>query len=211
MFNKKNHFLILTYLLSFYIASNLFFISEDIFAATYIVSVSSDGVQANDNNYLPSTSANGRFITYQSRANNLVENDSNEKEDIFVHDRQTNETTRVSVSSVGLQGNDHSYSPSISADGRFVSFHSYANNLVPDDSNGRLDVFVHDRQSGETTRVSLSSAGVQGNYWSMNPSISADGRFVSFHSLANNLVEDDSNGVYEVFVHDRQTERYHTG
>ena len=84
--------------------------------------------------------------------------------DIFVHDRQTGSTTRVSVDSAGGQGNDESlYDPALSADGRYVAFYSTASNLVLGDTNGAWDIFVHDRQTGSTMRVSVDSAGGQGN------------------------------------------------
>ncbi len=114
-------------------------------------------------------------------------------------------TERVSVDSAGVQGNSGSGVPSISADGHYVAFTSYASNLVSGDTNGQLDVFVHDRQSGATERVSVDSAGAQGNRESYDPSISADGRCVAFHSWATNLVSGDTNGLYDVFVHDRQS------
>ncbi len=95
--------------------------------------------------------------------------------------------------------------PSISADGRLVAFYSYADNLTPDDANGFSDVFVHDIYSGETRLVSVDSDGNQGNGISLENSISANGRFVAFRSVADNLVVGDTNGVYDVFVHDMHT------
>jgi hypothetical protein len=107
---------------------------------------------------------------------------------------------RVSVASDGTQGNGHSWSPSISTDGRYVAFYSYASNLVPGDTNGRSDVFVHDRVTGQTTRVSVASDGSQGNGDSFVGSISADGRYVAFVSGASNLVPGDTNDKADVFV-----------
>src|SRR5207244_1451712 len=101
-------------------------------------------------------------------------------------------------------GNAHSSHPSISADGRYVAFQSYATNLVLGDDNGYIDVFVRDRQTGQTTRVSVDSAGLQGNDYSDSPSISADGSYVAFHAAASNLVPGDTNGKEDVFVRDRQ-------
>ena len=125
---------------------------------------------------------------------------------MFVHDRQTGETTRVSVSNDGTQANDESVDfPSVSEDGRFVVFESKASNLASDDTNGYGDVFIHDRQTGETKRISISSEGTQGNERSYDPFISANGRYVTFESEASNLVNDDTNGYGEVFVHDRLT------
>src|SRR4051794_40131562 len=111
-------------------------------------------------------------------------------------------TERVSVSSAGSQGDGYSYDQAISADGRFVAFHSRADNLVPGDTNGADDIFVRDRRTGRTERVSVSAAGRQGDGGSFSPSISADGRFVAFASRANNLVPGDTNGVTDVFVRD---------
>jgi Tol biopolymer transport system component len=172
------------------------------------VSVDSTGIQGNDPSGFgspPSLSADGRFVAFTSRADNLVAGDTNGVEDIFVHDRQTGQTTRVSVDSAGTQGNGPSDFPFISADGRFVAFQSRAGNLVAGDTNFVVDIFVHDRQTGQTTRVSVDSAGTQGNLDSLLPSISADGRFVAFESESNNLVAGDLNFVFHIFVHDRQT------
>ncbi|MEZ4512377.1 MAG: thrombospondin type 3 repeat-containing protein [Chloroflexota bacterium] len=183
---------------------------EDIFVhdrqtgATSRVSVNSSGGQGNSFSLAPSISSDGRFVAFESHASNLVSGDTNGSTDIFVHDRQTGETSRISVNSSGGQGNNHSSAPSISSDGRFVAFHSAASNLVSGDT-GRDDVFVHDRQTGETSRVSVNSSGDQGNSFSVLPSISSDGRFVAFTSYASNLVSGDTNGSHDVFVHDRQT------
>ncbi len=98
------------------------------------------------------------------------------------------ETTRVSVSAAGLEGSDASKEPSISANGRLVAFSSSADNLVPGDTNAESDVFVHDLRTGQTTRVSVDSAGQEGNNPSSSPSISANGRFVAFSSSASDLV-----------------------
>jgi len=120
---------------------------------------------------------------------------------------QAGDTTRVSVDSAGVEGNGFSTAPSISAssNGRYVAFQSQASNLVPGDGNGLPDVFVHDRQTGLTTRVSVDSAGAEGNGGSFASSISAvgNGRYVGFSSDASNLVPGDGNGVGDCFVHDR--------
>ena len=169
------------------------------------ISIASDGTQGNEGSSSPSISADGRYVAFHSFASNLVESDTNGYSDVFVHDRQTGETTRISIASDGTQGNEGSSSPSISADGRYVAFHSFASNLVESDTNGAVDVFVHDMQTGETSRDSIASDGTQGNSQSDNPSISADGRYVAFESNASNLVYEDTNVVYDVFVHDSQT------
>jgi Tol biopolymer transport system component len=169
------------------------------------VSLATDGTQGDSYSDNPSISADGRYIAFRSNASNLVPGDTNGTEDIFVRDRQTNTTTRVSVASDGTQGNDFSDNPSISADGRYVAFESYASNLVPGDTNATYDIFVRDRQTNTTTRVSVASDGTQGNNGSSYPSISADGRYVAFASIAGNLVPGDTNGLYDIFVRDRQT------
>ena len=169
------------------------------------VSVRSDGTEGNDDSFYPSISADGLYVAFFSSASNLVLNDTNSRRDVFVHDRQTGQTTRVSVDSYGTQGNDGSGDPSISGDGRYVAFSSGASNLVTGDDNGEYDIFVHDRQTGQTTRVSVDSNGTEGNGASEYLSISADGRYVAFSSYASNLVSDDTNGECDIFVHDRWT------
>jgi len=174
-------------------------------AATERVSVSSAGAEGNDLSWNCSISAGGRFVAFCSQASNLVPGDTNVNWDVFVHDRQTGTTERVSVSSAGAQGIGTSWGCSISTDGRFVAFESFASNLVPGDTNLSPDIFVHDRQTGVTERVSVSSVGAQGDWNSCFPSISPDGRFVAFLSDASNLVPGDTNGVRDVFVRDRQS------
>jgi Tol biopolymer transport system component len=169
------------------------------------VSLGPGGVQGDGNSRTVSISADGRFVAFGSSATNLVPADGNGSEDVFVADRQTGSVVRASLDSSGNEGNAGSFSPSISADGRFVAFHSFASNLVPLDTNGAADVFVRDLQAGTTERVSVDSLGVEAHGDSFYPSISADGRFVAFQSLAQDLVAGDVNGTQDVFVHDRQT------
>ncbi len=171
------------------------------------VSVDSAGNEANNGSYYPSLSADGRHVAYYSSADNLVPGDSNLNYDVFVHDRKTLQTTRVSVDSAGSQGNDASYGPSLSAHGRQVAFYGSASNLVTGDTNQCSDIFVHDRSTARTTRVSVSSVGTQGNSQSLDAAISADGRYVAFWSEASNLVPGDTNHAFDVFVHDRTESR----
>ena len=172
------------------------------------VSVDSAGNQGNGNSGHPVISADGRYVAFASDASNLAVGDTNGFRDVFVHDRDTGVTERVSVDSAGNQANQGSGPTgevAISADGRYVAFQSIASNLVPDDTNGRDDNFVHDRQTGTTERVSVDSNGTQGNDNSWSPAISADGRYVALSSSASNLVVGDTNGCVDIFVHDRQT------
>jgi Tol biopolymer transport system component len=163
------------------------------------------GNQANGSSTSPAISADGRFVTFVSVATNLVPSDTNGQTDVFVRDRQTGVTERVSVDRAGNEADGSSESAAISADGRFVAFASYAGNLVPSDTNGQSDIFVHDRQTGATERASVSSAGYQADGAGDSPAISADGRFVTFVSVASNLVPRDTNSQSDVFVRDRQT------
>jgi len=175
-------------------------------AVTTRVSVAVGGAQANGDSQRPSLSADGRFIAFESDSSNLVAGDTNGTTDVFVWDRLLGQTRRVSVGAGGVQGNSNSAAPSISADGRLVAFYSNASNLVANDSGGIGDLFVHDRLSGETTRVSVASNGAAANSASFPPTISANGRFVAFRSNANNLVAGCCiSGVVDVFVHDRIT------
>lgn len=128
--------------------------------------------------------------------------DTNREDDVFVRDRLAGVTERVSVAWNSRQGNDLSFDPAISANGRYVAFTSLASNLVPGDTNKVVDVFVHDRVTGATRRVSIGPAG-QGNSWSGEPRISADGRVVAFTSGASNLVAGDTNRADDVFIRDR--------
>jgi Tol biopolymer transport system component len=196
-------------------ASNLFAAdgngSQDVLVHNLVVgtttcaSVDATGTQGSFNNFVPAVSRDGRYVAFESESDNLVLGDTNGRNDAFVRDRQTGLTTRVSVDSSGVQGNKDSGTPAISADGRFVAFMSDATNLVVGDTNARTDVFVHDSQTGQTVRVSVDSAGVQGNNHSVQPVISPDGRFVAFSSTANNFAAGDTNSYYDVFMHDLQT------
>jgi len=181
--------------------------------ATTRVNVSSEGDEANGHSKSIQITPNSRFIAFDSTASNLVAGDSNlcpsdPCDDVFVHDRQTGETERVSVSTGGGQANGRSREPSISADGRFVGFSSGANNLATGDNNPTEDVFVHDRNTGITVRVSLSSGGTQGFSWSFSAALSTDGRLIAFDSDAEDLVPGDTNNCdfygrcRDVFVHD---------
>ncbi len=183
------------------------------------ISVDSAGNQANWDVVWPAISTDGRFVAFSSAASNLVPFDTNGVNDVFVHDRQTGITERISLDTSENQGSGHSgciwwdYGGtwlcflSISADGRYVAFNSEASNLVPGDTNGFIDVFVRDRQTGTTKMVSVDSAGSQSNQLSAVEwgSLSVDGRYVAFASFASNLVSGDTNAQDDMFVHDSTT------
>jgi Tol biopolymer transport system component len=181
------------------------FVRDRVAAVTSRVSVDSNGLQANGLSDFPVLSADGRFVVFSSLASNLVVGDIGGFQDIFRHDRQTGQTVLISQSDAGAQGNNNSFVSAISADGNFIAFSSAATNLVAGDSNARTDIFVRDVSAGTTTLVSRDSTGVLSNGTCSVPSISADGRYVGFLSLANNLVAGDTNLSADYFRHDRQT------
>jgi uncharacterized repeat protein (TIGR01451 family) len=180
------------------------YVRDRVAETTTIVSVHSDGTYANGPSYDPVISPDGRYVAYESSASNLVDGDSNGAADIFVHELATGQTRRVSVSSTGAEANADSATAQISYDGRLVTFYSSSSNLVADDTNGAADVFLHDLDTHETQRVSVTSAGVQGDGQSLSPAISSDGRYVSFMSLAKNLVPGVAATTYQVYLRDLQ-------
>jgi trimeric autotransporter adhesin len=194
--------------------SNLAALTIAPFGVTERLSVATDGSEANNSSDNPSMSANGRFVAFSSSATNLVPGDTNGVADIFVRDTCfgvasgcTPTTERISVTTAGVAADGASSLPSISTDGRYVAFESTATNLVPGDTNGGRDIFVRDTCASAsgctptTIRVSVSADGSQGNLPSFAPSISGDGRFVSFIS-GSILVLGDINTVSDAFVRD---------
>lgn len=153
----------------------------------------------------PSISADGRYAVFESNASNLVAGDNNGVSDIFLKDMQTGTLTRVSTTATGSESNGVSNGASISSDGRYVVFSSWATNLVTGDNNNRRDIFVKDILTGSITRATVSATNVEGNNSSDLGSISADGRYVSFQSDATNLITGDSNAKTDIFVKDLQT------
>ncbi|TWT43990.1 Protein TolB [Phycisphaerae bacterium RAS1] len=184
----------------------------DIFAqvlatgATELISRRSASQIGNDASDRPSVSADGRFVAFESLATNLVSGDTNAVSDVFVRDRSGAATTRVSVSVGGSQANGASRAASISADGRYVAFASDASNLVGDDDNGVTDIFVRDRNTGATIRVSLSSTGQETDGACANPHIAGDnGRYIVFESDATNFTSGGTGGRRHIYRHDRTT------
>ena len=192
--------------------------------ATIRMSVASDGTPGNGWSAGPGISATGRFVSFYSSATNLVPGDTNGEIDVFLHDRDTDgdgvfdepgamNTRRVSVGPGGAQANGPSFdgdAPSLSANGGIVAFTSHATNLVPGDTNDAQDVFVHDRATGVTTRVNVSSAGSMTQYLdSHGAGLSADGRWVAFVTADAQLADPSAyeRGYYDVLVHDRVTRR----
>lgn len=179
------------------------FVRDRLLGTTERVSLATNGAQADYGGGQPSISGDGRFVAFASLSTNLALGDLNEFVDVFVHDRQTGTTECVSVMpNGGFSNGGDSLFASISADGRFVAFQSMAGNLSTTLASGSGNIYVRDRQSGTTELASVSSSGVPGNSHSDQPRISADGRYVAFSSHAGNLIPNDTNGGWDVFVRD---------
>jgi Tol biopolymer transport system component len=167
------------------------------------VSVSTAGVQTDGLGSLyPVLSANGRYVAFQCWTSTLIPGDDSRETHIYLRDRWAATTERISVSSDGVPADNSNWEPQISADGRHISYYSYASNLVRGDTNGVVDVFLRDRRAATTTRVSVTSSGAQANGWSLYHSMTADGRSVAFQSDASNLVRGDTNDMFDVFIRD---------
>jgi Tol biopolymer transport system component len=180
------------------------FVVDRVTGLTEVVSLDMGGGEANGDSSDPSISADGHYVAFTSEASDLVPGDANAGTDVFVHDRHTETTERVSLSA-GADPDVGSFDPSVSADGGYVAFASSAGDLVAGDVNGSTDVFVHDREAGSTERVSLGAdaSGPSGD--SSAAAISADGRYVAFHSAADDIDPSDANSFTDVFVHDRES------
>jgi Tol biopolymer transport system component len=182
--------------------------------STFRVSEAVGGGDPTANSSWPSVSSDGRFIAFSSWASNLVNDDTNDASDVFVRDVLTRTTIRVSVTSNGTQANGSSFTPSISADGNLVAFQSDATNLVPGDTEGHSDIFVHVISTGVTSRVSQTPTGRGANEDSSEPAISANGAFVAFSSVATNLVSVPVNATgicCDIFVHNLASGRNRLG
>ncbi len=184
------------------------FVRDRFAGTTTRVNVSSSGAQALPpfgNLFTPpSISADGRFVAFTTLSSNLVPGDTNGRDDVFLHDRTLGRTERVSVSSANGQSNDTNFQQTMTSDGRFIAYASRAIGLVGSDTNGQEDVFLRDRMTGQTSRVSLGTGAVQLNGGpSVQPTLSEDGRFVAFASASPTVVSGDTNGTWDVFVRDR--------
>ena len=192
------------------------FLRDRLAGETVLISKSVTGGAANGDSTMPAISADGQRVAFVSAASNLIASDTNERRDIFIHDRSSGATELLTRGLGGAQANGDSWAPVMSSDGRFVAFFSDASNLVANDTNAASDVFLLDLYTGVIDRVSVADSGVQangasggeavsgpepGNAWGL--AVSDDGRFVSFISQASNLVENDTNNQSDVFLRDR--------
>ncbi len=161
------------------------------------------GLEANSHSFntAAAISSDERFVVFSSDASNLVAGDRNDAADVFLRDRWFNQTTRISVDNSGAPGNADSTQPVISASGRFIAFSSKATNFVAGEANTVADIFIYDTQTKQVRGINpLDSNGD-----SVNPSISADGRWIVFESLASNLVAGDTNNASDIFAFDSQS------
>jgi Tol biopolymer transport system component len=171
---------------------------------TDIASVPTGGgpLFGSDNFGPASISADGRYVAFMSRSTNLVPNDTNDSSDIFLRDRQTGTTTRVSVGPGGVQADGGSGSPVLSSNGKFLAFQSTASNLLSTPTNSSLgDIYVRDLAAGTNELASVATNGGPAGSSSF-PAISSSGRYVAFLSLASNLVTGDNNQAFDIFVRD---------
>ncbi|MFG1222317.1 TolB family protein [Xanthobacter wiegelii] len=166
------------------------------------ISTDASGAQANGSSYRPVFSPDGTKVAFYSYGSNLVPGDTNGANDIFVKDLTTRVITLVSTDGTDAQGNSSSYGPVFSPDGTKVAFYSLASNLVPNDTNGAIDIFVKDLLSGETIRIATNATGAQGNDYSYQAVFSPDGTKVAFYSYASNLVAGDTNNNADIFIKD---------
>lgn len=178
------------------------FVKDRATGSLQIVSRPEGGGESNGDSREPSISGDGRFVAFTSSATNLVPNDRNSVDDVFVKDLQTGAVELVSVNSAGDQANFASGSAVLSHDGRYVVFQSVASNLSPNDSNGNWDIFIRDRQAGVTKRVTNGVAGASPTGASERPSVSLDARYVAFESTVSEWDPADTNAFRDVYVAD---------
>jgi Tol biopolymer transport system component len=151
-------------------------------------------------------SSDGRYVVFASNSPSLVAGDRNARVDVFLRDMVTGQVERMNVSAAGDEANYGGEWPTISADGRYVAYHSAATTIVPGSYQGNAGVFVRDRQTGSVRRLAVDAAGTPPNDTTGRPSISADGRYVAFASGATNLVPGSSApGVFQLYVQDLVT------
>lgn len=171
------------------------------------ISTTASGSEANATSLEPSISSNGKFVAFASDASNLVSSDTNNKVDIFLKEIKTNKVIRVSVASDGVEANNGSSNPAVSRDGRYITFSSEASNLVDNDTNNTADIFVYDTKLHNIQRITKAHDQSELNGWSSSPEISANGRFITYFSLATNAVPGDDQDYADIFLFDT---KYHT-
>lgn len=170
------------------------------------VSVSSGGVAGNNSSSRPTISADGRYVAFRSSATNLVAGDTNGTDDVFLHDRQTGTTTRISVGVGGLQGDGDSSLPTLSDDARYIAFRSNSTNLISGLLTSDEQIYIADRMANTLAMVSLTPNRLAGIGKSSRPILSAEGRYITFYSNATDLVIGDTNLVRDIFMRDMDSD-----
>ena len=175
--------------------------------STSMISLGPAGVAGNGDSSQPALSADGRYLLFQSRATNLDPTvpalQGPGETQIYLHDRSDGSTRLISRGPDGRPGDGESSAPAIAGDGRYLVYASTATNLVAGDTNNVADIFLHDRTTGETRRVSVSSTGIQANRAAESPRITLDGRHIVFGAEASNLTNGDGNNVADLFIYDQ--------
>jgi Tol biopolymer transport system component len=182
------------------------FLYDAVTQTTTLISKDASSGPSNGNSIAPSISADGRYVVYYSQASDLAAGDTNGATDIFVYDRVSQTTTLVSKDTAAGPSDGASFNPSISGDGRYIVYFSYATDLVAGDTNGTADIFLYDTVSQTTTLISKDTASGPSNADSSNASISADGRYVVYESSASDLVAGDTNVTRDIFLYDTVTQ-----
>jgi len=178
------------------------FVRDRLKNTTTRISTGLNGKETDRYSETPAITPDGKYIVFASYASNLVEGDTNYSTDIFLYNNETGKIQRISVNASGVGGNGNSEDPEISANGRYITFASDADNLVPGDTNEQDDIFRYDIQTGEIEIVSITNDGQQGNKYSSAPSISGDGRFITYQSRSGQLVTGDTNDEMDIFIRD---------
>lgn len=183
-------------------------------ATTSLVSVNNAGQQGNRGSSEAAISDDGDLVAFSSASTNLVSGDVNNLGDIFVRQRDRRLTRLISRGVAGAGANGASTDPAVSGDGRVVAFVSLASNLVAGDSNARADIFLRAVTADSNRLISVAKGGVPANAESLQPAVSSTGRWVAFVSRASNLIADDRNSAFDIFLRDRDrgvTTRVSTG
>lgn len=169
------------------------------------VSIDKNGAEGDEDSDKAKISANGRYVVFNSRATTLLAADGDTQSDIYLKDLRTGRLSLISTAANGVKANGASYDPSISADGRYIAFDSFGDNLGPVDGNGDVDVYVKDRRTGAVMLASSDDEGIASDTYAESSMISANGRYVVFGSDASNLVDLPDNGEFDLYVKDLRT------
>lgn len=179
-----------------------FFAAGNVAFAIEIISVDVEGHPGIGLSDEPSISGNGRWVVFQSSVPNLIENDTNGFADIFLRDRTSRTTERISRGIMSTEANGNSTKPEISETGEYIVFASTASNLVDDDNNSAADVFLYTVATQSTVRISLTDDEMEVPEGCSSPSVSSDGKRIAFLSKSPTLGSSSSGLIDSAFVRD---------